>query len=121
MQMKQPSIASRAGSLAASAFFGTFGFLPTAALADQGTFWASGSYASWAAAADQPGFSFSDDYTHSRTTGSGDVARLIALRIGVLDPKVALQFSGTSRSFGAPAARAWAMRSQRLFWGDRRP
>jgi opacity protein-like surface antigen len=83
----------------AAAFFGPFIFLPTAASADQGTFWGSGSFASWAATADQPGFSFTDDYTHSKTTGSGDVARQLALRIGVL-PNVSLQFSGTSSSLG---------------------
>ena len=73
---------------------------PTAAAADQAgvSFWSPGSYASWAATADQAGFSLTDDYVHSKATASGDVARALALRIGLIDPTLSLQVSGTSRS-----------------------
>jgi opacity protein-like surface antigen len=94
--------AIRKATFGAGAVFGTLTLAPTAPLADQAgsSFWVPGSYASWSATLGQPGFSFTDDYTHSNTTASTDVARALALRIGLLDPAVAVQFSGASRSFG---------------------
>jgi opacity protein-like surface antigen len=99
---RQLSIAATLANrnFAASVLLAAFVAAPTAAVADQAGvgFWQSGSYASWAASNEQPGFSFTNDYVHSDTTASGDVARALALRIGLIDATLSLQASGTSRS-----------------------
>jgi len=91
---------SRGAAAALRAALGVALFVPAAAFADQAgvSFWTPGSYASWAASADQPGFSFTDDYTHTSTTGSTDIARALAIRIGEIAPNLALQLSGSSHS-----------------------
>jgi hypothetical protein len=65
-----------------------------------GGFWQSGTYDSFAAIPDQPGWSFSAIYNHGATHAGAAVAAAREIQIGRLDPNLRASLSANSDSVG---------------------
>jgi hypothetical protein len=86
----------RALVFAAMLVFSAVAGSPSRSHADEGggSFWQSGTYESFAAVPDQPGWSFSATYNRVLTNAGASVAAARAIQIGTLDPNLKASMSG---------------------------